>query len=152
MRRLVVIALVVVALPGTVAAQSWGQSWGQPRHGGVSTAPYGQPPAGAFAEGHGSAYGYAGQGQTYGHGPVSGFGDPRAWRPPVRYGHGHDRGGRYGYSPARTGDWIRWSSPPGRGYHEVYGYNDDRAPRGPDHRRHRSVDCPCGDGVYLYDR
>jgi hypothetical protein len=144
MRRLALIVLAVVALPGPAAAQTWGQ----PVYA-AHPAPYGQPYGGPVD------YGYGGHGQSYGYGQGSGYnsgyGDPRAYRPPVRYGYGHDRGGRYGYSD-RSGQWTRWSSPPGRGYHDVYGYNDDRAPRGADHGRYRDRDCSCGVGAYLYDR
>ena len=138
MRRLALIVLVAVALPGAAAAQTWGQ----PIYA-AQPAPYGQPYGGPVAHGSGD-YGH-------GHGYGSVYGDPRAYRPPVRYGYGHDRGGRYGYSN-RSGQWTRWSSPPGRGYHDVYGYNDDRAPRGGDQGRDRDRDCYCGVGAYLYDR
>ncbi len=126
MRRLALLVLATVAIPGAAAAQTWGQPVyaGQP-------APYGQPYGGPVP------YGYGGHGQSYGY--RAGYGDPRAYRPPVQYGYGHDRGGRYGYSN-RSGQWTRWSSPPGRGYHDVYGYNDDRAPRGADHGRSRDRD------------
>lgn len=144
MRRLALIVLAAVALPDLVAAQTYGQ----PDYGGQAPTTYGQPYGG-----YGQRDGYGGHGQGYGqgyrHGYSGGYGDPRAYRPPVRYGHGDDRGGRYGYS---TGQWTRWSSPPGRGYHDVYGYNDDRAPRGSDHGRYRDRDCYCGVGAYLYDR
>ncbi len=137
MRRLVLIALAAVAIPGSVAAQTWGQpiySAQVQTYGAAYGQPYGGPPA----------YGYGGYGSH-------GYGDPRAYRPPARYGHGHGhhRGGRYGYS---TGQWTRWSSPPGRGYHDVYGYNDDRAPRATDHGRGHDRDCYCGVGANLYDR
>ena len=142
MRRLALIVFAVVALPGATAAQTYGQPYY-----GAQSAPYGQPYGGP------TAYGYGGYGQTYGqsYGYGSGYGDPRAYRPPVQYGYGHDRGGRYGYS-GHSGQWTRWSSPPGRGYHDVYGYNDDRAPRGADHGRYRDDGCYCGVGAYLYDR
>ncbi|WP_309629597.1 hypothetical protein [Brevundimonas sp.] len=143
MRRLApivlpILALTVVAIPGAAAAQTWGQ----PVYA-AQPAPYGQPYGGPVASGSG------GYGHSYGYG--SGYRDPRAYRPPVRYGHGHDRGGRYGFSN-RSGQWTRWSSPPGRGYHDVYGYNDDRAPRGADHGRYRDRDCSCGVEAWLYDR
>lgn len=148
MRRLTLIVLAAVVLPGAVAAQTYGQ----PYYGGPAPTTYGQPYGGYGQShgygGHGQGYGQ-GYGQSYGYGYSSGYGDPRAYRPPVQYGHGYDRGGRYGYS---TGQWTRWSSPPGRGYHDVYGYNDDRAPRGSDHGRYRDRDCYCGVGAYLYDR
>ena len=143
MRRLALI-VIALALPGAAAAQTWGQPYY-----GVQPAPYGQPRGGPVA------YGYGGYGQAYGYG--AGYGDPRAYRPPARYaygqsdGHGHDRGGRYGYSNP-SGQWTRGSSPPGRGYHDVYGYNDDRAPRGADHGRYPDRDCHCGVGAWLYDR
>ena len=144
MRRLALIVLAAVAIPGAVAAQTYGQ----PYYGPVPTT-YGQPYGGPVA------YGYGGRGQSYGYGSNHGYqtpsyGDPRAYRPPVHYGYGNDRGGRYGYSAQTSGQWTRWSSPPGRGYHDVHGYNDDRAPRGTDHGRYR--DCYCGVGAYLYDR
>jgi hypothetical protein len=134
MRRLAPIVLAIVAVPASAAAQTWGQ----PVYA-AQPAPYGQPYGGPVAYGHG------GYGQSYG------YGDPRTYRPPVQYGYGHDRGGRYGYSN-RSGQWSRWSSPPGRGYHDVYGYNDDRAPRGADHDRYGDRECSCGVGAYLYDR
>ena len=137
MRRLALIVLAAVAVPGAAAAQTYGQPYYPPQ----PTA-YGQPYGGPVQ------YGYGGY-QSYGYG--SGYGDPRAYRPPVQYGYGHDRGGRYGHSN-RSGQWTRWSSPPGRGYHDVYGYNDDRAPRGPDRGRYPDRDCYCGVGAYLYDR
>ena len=144
MHRLALIILAVVALPGAAA----GQTWGQPVYAG-QPAPYGQPYDGPVAYGSG---GY-GSGYGYQNGP---YGDPRAYLPPVQYGYGYgygyDRGGRYGHSSYRSGQWTRWSSPPGRGYHDVYGYNDDRAPRGADHGRYRDRDCHCGVGAYLYDR
>ena len=143
MRRLALIVLAfALALPGAAAAQTWGQPYY-----GVQPAPYGQPWGGPVASG------YGGFGQSYGYD----YGDPRAYRPPVwsghgqSYGRGHDRGGRYGYSN-RSGQWTRWSSPPGRGYHDVYGYNDDRSPRGADHGRDPDRDCHCGVGPRLYDR
>jgi len=148
MRRLVLIVLVTVlvtvAAPGVVSAQTWGQ----PRYSGpgaLSVQPYGLSAPRTYG-GHG--YGRGGV-PAYGH--TSAYGDPRAYRPPVQYGAGHDRGGRYGYSARHSGDWTRWSSPPGRGYHDIHGYNDDRAPRGADHRRHASRDCFCGSGAYLHD-
>lgn len=142
MRRLALIVLAAVssawgALPVAVAAQTYGQPYYAP-----APQTYGQPYGGPTAYGYGG-YGY--QGGSY----ASGYGDPRAYRPPVQYGH--DRGGRYGYSQ-RSGQWSRWSSPPGRGYHDVYGYNDDRAPRGADRNRYPERDCHCGVGAYLYDR
>jgi len=139
MRRLALIVLAAVAVPGAVGAQTYGQPYYGP-----APATYGQPYGGPVG------YGYGGYGQSYGYG--SGYGDPRAYRPPVQYGHGYDRGGRYGHSSYRSGQWTRWSSPPGRGYHDVYGYNDDRAPRGTDYGRSRDRDCSCGVGAYLYDR
>ena len=131
----------VAALPAAAAAQTYGQPYYAPH------APsYGQPYGGPVD------YGRGGYGQGHGYGYSSGaYGDPRAYRPPVQYGYGHDRGGRYGHSD-RSGRWTRWSSPPGRGYHDVYGYNDDRAPRGTDHGRSRDRDCDCGVGAYFYDR
>lgn len=143
MRRLALIVLAVVALPGAAAAQTWGQP-----HYAAQPAPYGQPYGGPVAYGDGQSYGY-GSGYGYQNGS---YGDPRAYRPPVRNGYGYDRGGRYGHSSYRSGQWSRWSSPPGRGYHDVHGYNDDRAPRGADHGRYRDHDCYCGAGAYLYDR
>jgi hypothetical protein len=160
MRRLALIVLVAVALPGAVAAQTYGQ----PYYGGSAPTTYGQPYGGAGSYGYGGysqsyggsvSHGYGAYGQSYGQGygyQGGGYGDPRAYRPPVQYGHGYDRGGRYGYSTRTSGQWTRWSSPPGRGYHDVYGYNDDRAPRGADHSRYRERDCYCGVGAYLYDR
>lgn len=170
------LAAWAVALPS--AAQTWGQpygrapvvTWGQ-GHGawgggltewdgrayaatGHAATGYVNGPAPAYG-GHGYGYGHGGRaygGYAYGDG---GYGDPRAYRPPSGYGYGyghrsHDRGGRYGYSTGNR--WTRWSSPPGRGYHDAYGYNDDRAPRGPDHARRYADDCYCGVGPYLYDR
>lgn len=136
MRRLVLIAMAAAALPGAAVAQTWGQPVYSAQ---IQTygSTYGRPHGGPTSHGPGGyGYGY-------------GYGDPRAYRPPVRYGHGYDRGGRYGYS---TGQWTRWSSPPGRGYHDVYGYNDDRAPRGKDYGHYPDRDCYCGVGAYLYDR
>lgn len=145
MRRLALIVLAVATLPGAVAAQTYGQPYYPPQPTTYGQ-PYGGPVAhGGYGQGYGQSYGY----QTYGY--SSGYGDPRAYRPPVQYGYGYDRGGRYGYSSG-SGQWTRWSSPPGRGYHDVYGYNDDRAPRGSDHGRYRDDGCYCGVGAYLYDR
>lgn len=127
MRPTFALALAALAFFSSPAsAQTWGQPYGQ---GQVTT--WGQPrPDGLY--------------QAYGPGGTDGrFGDPYAYRPPVRYD-------RYHGGQARAGDWTRGSSPPGRGYHDVYGYNDDRAPRGPD--RSRSRDCYCGIGAYLFDR
>lgn len=146
MHRLALIVSVAlgasVVVPHSVAAA---QTYGQPYY--APQAPtYGQPYGGPVDHGRG---GYR---QGYGHGsPTGAYGDPRAYRPPVQYGYGYDRGGRYGHSD-RSGQWTRWSSPPGRGYHDVYGYNDDRAPRGSDRGRNRQGDCYCGVGAYLYDR
>lgn len=147
MRHLVLIVLAAVAVPGAVSAQTWGQ----PRYSPYGTGqPYGAPGVPAYGHGHAAGYGQPyGYGYSHGGGPT--FGDPRAYRPPVAYGHRHDRGGRYGYSATARGDWTRWSSPPGRGYHDVYGYNDDRAPRGADDRRYGRSDCRCYSPVYLYD-
>jgi hypothetical protein len=173
MRDILISAVLgACALASPATAQTWGQphhrapsvTWGQ-SHGswgggltewdGRSYAATGHAatghvngPAPAYG-GHASGYGYVGPGQGHG------YGDPRAYRPPnIGYGYGqgygHDRGGRYGYSAGNR--WSRWSSPPGRGYHDAYGYNDDRAPRGPDHRRDQGRDCDCGVGAYLYDR
>ncbi len=168
MRRLVILAGLAawtVALPS--AAQTWGQpyhrapavTWGQPHGGwgggltewdGRAYAATGYAATGRF-NGPATAYG----GATYGYEGHGSYGNPRAYRPPGGYGRdlgyrGHDRGGRYGYSG--TNRWTRWSSPPGRGYHDAYGYNDDRPPRGPDHARRYGDDCHCGVGPYLYDR
>lgn len=133
MHRLVLSVLAVVTLPAAAAAQTYGQ----PYYGGS-----------AVTHGHDSHSSYGRYGQAY----AGAYGDPRAYRPPTADGYPpHDRGGRYGYSSRRSGQWSRWSSPPGRGYHDVYGYNDDRAPGGADHRR-RLQDCYCGVGAYLYDR
>jgi hypothetical protein len=166
MRRLVLALLAAAVLPPAAAAQTYGQpyyrapvtTYGQIYGGAQAYAPpiteldgraYAATGRAATGRPNGSAYGYD-------HGGGGRYGDPYAYRPPVRaYGHGygHDRGGRYGYSGGyRSGAWTRWSSPPGRGYHDVYGYNDDRAPRGDDRRRYRSSDCDCGVGPYLYDR
>jgi hypothetical protein len=152
MRELVILAgLVACAMASPAAAQTWGQphyrapsvTWGQP-HGGWGGGP---------TEWDGRAYAVTGHAAT-GYGPASryaGYGDPRAYRAPDRHRYsGHDRGGRYGYSPGNR--WTRWSSPPGRGYHDAYGYNDDRAPRGEDRSRHRAADCDCVVSLYLYDR
>ena len=146
MRRLALIVLAALAVPSAAAAQTYGQPYY-----GRQPSTYGQPYGGPVGHGYG-AYG-----QSYGYGSNHGYqtpsyGDPRAYRPPVRYSHGYDRGGRYGYSAQTSGQWTRWSSPPGRGYHDVYGYNDDRAPRGTDHGRYRDRDCYGGVGAYLYDR
>lgn len=143
MRRLALLILAALAVPGAAAAQTYGQPY------------YGQQPT-TYGQPYGGPVSYGGSGQSHGYGsnhgyPTQSYGDPRAYRPPVRYGYGHDRGGRYGYSQD-SGQWTRWSSPPGRGYHDVYGYNDDRAPRGSDHGRYRDRDCHCGVGAYLYDR
>ncbi len=150
MRPLALIVFAAVAIPGLAAAQTYGQ----PYYGG-SSAPYGQQYGGPVSYGYGvyGSYGQSHGHQSYGY-QNSGYGDPRAYRPPVQYGYGdgHDRGGRYGYSSRRSGEWTRWSSPPGRGYHDVHGYNDDRAPRGADYGRRQSRDCYCGVGAYLYDR
>lgn len=143
MRRLALIVLAAVALPSVGAAQTYGQ----PYYGSPPTT-YGQPYGGPVGYGYGAYQSYA-----YGGGYGSGYGNPYAYRPPVQYGHGYgyDRGGRYGYSH-RSDQWTRWSSPPGRGYHDVHGYNDDRAPRGADHGWRRDDGCYCGVGAYLYDR
>ncbi len=160
---LIVAGLLASAVAAPSAAQTWGQpygqapvvTWGQShgRWGGSLTELDGRAYAvtGLAATGHfdGSARAYSDH-QYRG----DGYGDPRAYRPPVSHAHGyghhgHDRGGRYGYSTGNR--WTRWSSPPGRGYHDAYGYNDDRPPHGADHRRH-DRDCNCGVGPYLYDR
>ncbi len=162
--------IVAAFLASAVAPAAVAQTYGQPYHRAPSVT-YGQPhgswggglsewdgrsyaATGRAATGHvngpalaygayGHSYAYGGQGQAYG--------DPYAYRPPSNgYGYGQDRGGRYGYSTGNR--WTRWSSPPGRGYHDAYGYNDDRAPRGADHRRYDRRDCDCGAGPYLYDR
>ncbi len=82
MRRLALIVLAAVALPGAAAAQTWGQP-----HYCRSVAPYGQPYGGPVAYGHGG-YGQGGYGQDYGqsYGHASRYGDPRAYRPPAQYG------------------------------------------------------------------
>ncbi|MEQ7153911.1 hypothetical protein [Brevundimonas aurifodinae] len=161
-------ALIAGMLASAATAQTWGQpyhrapvvTWGQ-SHGswgggltewdGRAYAATGYAATGRV-NGPAPAHGGDGYGGDYGYG--QGYGDPRAYRPPSRYGqgygYGHDRGGRYGYSTGNR--WTRWSSPPGRGYHDAYGYNDDRAPRGPDHRGDYRRDCDCGSGPYLYDR
>ena len=134
MRRLALIVLAVGVLPGAAAAQTYGQPWSGP-----APTSFGQP--------YGGPVGY---GQSHGYG--AGDGDPRAWRPPARYGYVHDRGGRYGYSAHAAGQWSRGGSPPGRGDHDVHGYNDDRPPRGADHGRYRDGGCGCGAGAWLHDR
>ncbi len=159
-------------LAGTLASAATAQTWGQPYHRAPAVT-WGQSHGswgGGLTEWDGRAYaatGYAATGRVNGPAPAygghgygdddgygHGYGDPRAYRPPSRYGqgygYGHDRGGRYGYSTGNR--WTRWSSPPGRGYHDAYGYNDDRAPRGADHRHDYGRDCDCGVGPYLYDR
>lgn len=174
MRRLLFIAAVAA---GAAVSPATAQTWGQPYHR-APTVTWGQPHGGwgaGLTEWDGRAYaatGHAATGYVQGPAPAYGghvygahsygggsYGDPRAYRPPNghgfghSYGHGyggHDRGGRYGYSGGNR--WTRWSSPPGRGYHDAYGYNDDRAPRGPDHGRRYGPDCDCGVGPYLYDR
>lgn len=146
MRRIALIVLAAAAIPGLSTAQTWGQP-----HYGAAFAPYGQPWGGPVP-----VYGQRGSGPGYA--SATGYGDPGAYRPPGRYGYGYgygeryDRGGRYGYSRPRSGDWTHWSSPPGRGYHDIHGYNDDRAPRGADDVRYPGRDCWCGGGNYLYDR
>jgi len=125
----VVLAAAISAVASNVSAQTWGQpygqapttTWGQPRH--ESDGPYGV----ARSDGR--------------------FGNPYAYRPPVR----HD-GYRGEYGQVRAGDWTRWSSPPGRGYHDVYGYNDDRAPRVAQRSRSHSRSHSSDIGAYLYDR
>jgi hypothetical protein len=167
MRRLAIAAGIAAWVLGLPAVA---QTWGQPVYR-APTVTWGQPHAGwggGVSEWDGRAYavtGRAATGYVNGSAPAygAGYGDPRAYRPPNRplYGgghgrdhdpsyRGHDRGGRYGYSPANR--WTRWSSPPGRGYHDAYGYNDDRPPRGFDQRRDRRDPCECGIGAYLYDR
>lgn len=161
-------------LAGTLAASATtAQTWGQPYHRAPAVT-WGQPHGtwgGGLTEWDGRAYaatGYAATGRVNGPAPAygghsyggaygygGGYGDPGAYRPPSRYGQGYghgyrpDRGGRYGYSTGNR--WTRWSSPPGRGYHDAYGYNDDRAPRGTDYGHDYGRDCDCG-GPYLYDR
>lgn len=165
-KGLIVAAFLVSALAPAAIAQTWGQPYH--RAPGVTfVQPHGQwggglsewdgrsyAATGRAATGHvnGPALAYGGYGQGYGYsGSSYGYGDPHAYRSPggYGYGHGHDRGGRYGYSTGNR--WTRWSSPPGRGYHDAYGYNDDRAPRGSDHGNGYSRrDCDCV--PYLYDR
>lgn len=157
MRTLWIVAgLAAGALASDVAAQTWGQ----PQYRAPSVT-WGQPDGtwgGGLTEWDDRAYSATGQAAAgYVNGPAapygrySDYGAPRAYRPPSGYGYGaRDRGGRYGYSEGNR--WTRWSSPPGRGYHDAYGYNDDRAPRGPDHHRPYREDCGCAQGPYLYDR
>lgn len=164
-------AMMALTTAGTASAQTWGQpqyhappvTWGQAHGGwgggltewnGRAYAATGHAATG-YVNGPAPAYGGQGSGYGGGHAYGGGYGDPRAYRPPGGHGYGHgyrghDRGGRYGYSTGNR--WTRWSSPPGRGYHDAYGYNDDRAPRGPDYRRGYERDCYCGVGPYLYDR
>ena len=177
MRAVWMTGALIVGTLTMIAPAATAQTWGQPYHR-APPATFGQPHAGwggGLTEWDGRAYaatGYAATGHVNGPAPAygshaygghgygggyaseAGYGDPRAYRPPSRYGqgygYGHDRGGRYGYSTGNR--WTRWSNPPGRGYHDAYGYNDDRAPRGPDARRGHELDCYCGVGPYLYDR
>ncbi|MBU2379941.1 MAG: hypothetical protein KJ824_12310 [Alphaproteobacteria bacterium] len=154
MRRLLVLAcFAAVAAPAAATAQTYGQPY---YRAPVTT--YGQiyGDARAYAppitELDGRAYaatGWAATGRSSSYGYGGSYGDPYAYRPPARYGY--DRGGRYGYSRG-SNRWTRWSSPPGRGYHDVYGYNDDRAPRGADYNRYRGQSDYCCVGAYLYDR
>jgi hypothetical protein len=167
MRTLWIIAgLASWTLASHAIAQTWGQphyrspsvTWGQPHGGwggsltewdGRHYAVTGHAATG-YVNGPAAAYGNFGHGTAsrYGH---SAYGDPRAYRPPSEHGYGvRDRGGRYGYSGGNR--WTRWSSPPGRGYHDTCGYNDDRAPRGTDRHRPYRADCDCASGPYLYDR
>lgn len=151
--------LVAVAFTAAASTAS-AQTWGQPAYGQGPVTTYGQSYSSAPAyappitEWNSRAYGATGRAATgyapgysaYGYGSAwdGRFGDPYAYRPPVRYTRYGGGYGHHGYGQSRSGEWTRWSSPPGRGYHDVYGYNDDRAPRG--------HDCYCGTGAYLYDR
>lgn len=129
MRRAFALLTAAAALSaGAASAQTWGQ-------------PYYVQPSRTYGQPYGDPSAYRAPG-AYGYGSSSAYGDPYAYRPPYRPTY------RYG---SGSNLWTRWSSPPGRGYHDVYGYNDDRAPRGPDYRA-RPYNEYGPVGAYLYDR
>ena len=136
MRRAFAALTIAASLSaGAASAQTYGQPYyAQPSrtYGQPVSQPYGDPRAYHAPGGYGSNYGSS-----------AGYGDPYAYRAPYRPTY------RYGY--ASSNQWTRWSSPPGRGYHDVYGYNDDRAPRGGDYRA-RPYNEYGSVGAYLYDR
>ena len=136
--RLSVFAAALV-LGGAAALPAEAQTYGQPTYftarGVGETSVRAYAATGAYATGHGPAP------RPYVPAP---WADGRAG---YGYGHGPDRGGRYGYSASR--------SAPRYGYRDDWGYRDDRPPS-----RFRSArswrgpardDCRC-DPPYLYDR
>lgn len=142
-----VLALTAVAAPSH--AQSYGgRTWGQPSYGA-----YAQPSPLSEAEpGTHARLGAAGDGYTYGSGPViprgygqGGYGDYS--------GSGYSRSA-YSYGHARGHRYDRPSQP---GYRDEWGYNDDRPPSRwrsgstRSSRDHAYRSCGCSD-VYLYDR
>lgn len=136
------LGLAVVAGLTVTAAGSRAQTWGQPVY----------VPAPAIQPWDGRAYGATGRLATgypaYGYAVVP--------TQPYGYGHGYDRGGRYGWSdPYRYGGYghgrsyayPRYDSGRRPGYRDWYGYSDDR----PYSRYGRGYSCNC-DAGYLYDR
>lgn len=141
--------LALAALATPAHAQSYGgRSWGQPYYGAYSRP---SPLSEAEPKAH-ARLGAAGDGDTYGAGPVIprgyGHGGYGAYR-----GYGYDRSA-YGYGHARRYRYDRPSQP---GYRDEWGYNDDRPPsrwRSGSTRSSRDYayrSCRCSD-VYLYDR
>lgn len=139
------LALAALATPAHTQSHG-GRTWGQPYYGAYAQS---SPLSEAEPETH-ARLGAAGDGYTYGSGPVIprgyGHGGYGAWR-------GYGRAG-YGYGHAQGRRYDRPSQP---GYRDEWGYNDDRPPsrwRSGSTRSSRDYgyrSCNCSD-VYLYDR
>lgn len=161
-----VAALVTLLLAGAASAQTYGQpiylnAYGRP----VGGTPLSEIETRSYAGTGRWADGYSDRPQVYvpapGYGrPYVGYGD-RYGRHHVEAGRGYSRyeqryGTGYGYGYGGG----RYDAPPRSGYHDRWGYDDDRPPsawRGRSHRSDRSYryrddrGCGCAD-VYFYDR
>lgn len=153
--------LILTALAGSAAAQTWGQPiYVSPYGGGVGGTPLSEVETRSYVNTGRWADGYSDQAHVYAPAPAYGprYGDEYG----RGYGYGYgDRYGRYDHGRYGYGHG-RYERRPHQGYRDVWGYNDDRHPsaRGyqsdrshrRDYRDHRyDRDCGCGD-VYLYDR
>lgn len=123
----------VLALPDAPAlaqqAQIGAQTWGQPGYGAYARP---SPLSEARHNAH-ARLGAAGDGYTYGDGPV-----------PAYRGHRHD-GRHFG-----RGGWR--ADGPRVGYRDEWGYNDDRPPRFRTGRRATDWPRDSGPDDYPYDR
>jgi len=140
-RSLALAALVAMLAAAPAAAQTWGQPVYVGAYGhGVGGTPLSEIETRSYVETGRWADGYSEQ--------------PRVYVPARPYGRGGHGGYGYGsyrsgYGSASYGYGYRSHRDRSRvGYHDEWGYNDDRPPAW---RARRDRTCGCGD-VYLYDR